>query len=215
MITVYFTSFGQPFSSERLGFYLDQVPFVFREQILRYRRWEDLHASLLGKLLLGQAFSEQCKGKPCLEDVFTDSHNKLHVKDNVYFNISHSGSYVVCAFGHEGNLGIDIEKIRPVNYSEFTRVFTDAEMRIIENSSEPLQAFYTFWAKKEAVIKADGRGMSMSLKEIEIRDREAIIDTRPAWFLNPVNIHTDYACWLATGNIVGQENIKLKEISFP
>src|SRR5688572_21163198 len=109
MITVYFTSFSEALPQEKISLYLSQVPEVFRNKILRYRQWEDRHASLFGKLLLKEAFSATASGKYRLEDIFIDDHDKPHVKGDLFFNISHSGSYVVCAVGEKQMLGIDIE----------------------------------------------------------------------------------------------------------
>lgn len=214
MVSVYFTRFSGPLPQEKLNSYLDQIPASFREQILRYRQWEGLHASLFGKLLLKEAFSSVCLDRYCLDGVYTDDHNKPLVQGDVSFNISHSGSYVVCALSENTKLGIDIEKIRPINYSEFTRVFTDAELHSIQNSELPLQAFYMLWAQKEAIIKADGRGMSLSLKEIGIQADKAFVENRLSWFLSPVNLDMHYSCWLATDTKIQPEDLRLIEMRF-
>ncbi len=65
------------------------------------------------------------------------------------FNISHSGDYVVCAVTTHGRIGIDIEKIKPIDLFDFERYMTPQEWNAIRDSVEPYHTFYSYWTKKE------------------------------------------------------------------
>ena len=84
------------------------------QQILRkYRRWQDAHAYLYGKLLLKEAIS-QLGFDHSLEFMQKTKYGKPYFKNNDFgFNISHSGEYIVCVIStdEKQNLGIDIEEI--------------------------------------------------------------------------------------------------------
>ncbi len=95
-------------------------------------------------------------GKPYLAD-----------HPNLAFNISHSGSQWVMAVSRAELLGVDIEYCRPRN--NFTalvnRCFAEEERLYWHNLSEDekLAGFYGLWTKKEAFVKATGRGIGLGL----------------------------------------------------
>src|SRR6185295_854197 len=83
------------------------------------------------------------------------------------FNLAHSGSLALYAFTPIGEVGVDLELIRP----EFTgddiaeRFFSPAECACLNQLSAELRhkAFFNCWTRKEAFIKAMGMGMSLPL----------------------------------------------------
>jgi 4'-phosphopantetheinyl transferase len=111
------------------------------------------------------------QGKPRL-----DSGNGLS------FNLAHSGSDALYAFTYDGDVGVDIEAVRPVDPVALSKTcFADAERDELLGlpPSRRLDAFFHGWARKEAVIKADGRGMSLPL------DRFAVTLGGPARLRQP------------------------------
>jgi len=92
---------------------------------------------------------------------------KPYLKDYpFYFNLSHSGEYVVCAIS-ENEIGIDIQEHRtkvPMRIAE--RYFSKAENCLLQKCSQEnyVETFYDLWAKKEAYGKYTGDGISKSLK---------------------------------------------------
>ncbi len=88
------------------------------------------------------------------------------------FNVSHSGDVILLAFALRAELGIDVEEIRPMSdrdavakrclspqqFQEFRQgVFGDKQL-----------AFFRFWTRKEALIKALGTGLSQPLTEFDV-----------------------------------------------
>ena len=82
-------------------------------------------------------FEKGVKGKPFLKD-YADFH----------FNISHSGDFLAVAFANS-SVGVDVEKIRPVNPKIANRFFTKEEEEFIKNEND----FFYVWTRKEAFIK--------------------------------------------------------------
>ncbi len=82
---------------------------------------------------------------------------------SINFNISHSADMVVCCLTKSSSIGIDIEKIRPINWGNFQHYFQSDEWHYIHNSDNPKLSFFNLWVRKEALIKADGRGLEINL----------------------------------------------------
>jgi 4'-phosphopantetheinyl transferase len=80
------------------------------------------------------------------------------------FNLSHSHELALYAFTLHHSVGIDIEKIR-AQYTESVakRFFSPEENKNLLQlaGQERTQGFYRIWARKEALIKALGKGFSL------------------------------------------------------
>jgi 4'-phosphopantetheinyl transferase len=91
-------------------------------------------------------------GKPELAD------QKLGIQ----FNVSHTGDVGLVAIG-DRPIGIDIEEVRDVKNAHdlLKRFFTTGEFEQYTQLPDSLKqaAFFRGWTCKEAVLKADGRGM--------------------------------------------------------
>lgn len=86
-------------------------------------------------------------------------HGKPFLKGNMnYFSLSHGGNYSVIAV-HKKNIGIDIEKIGYGDAMAARLMFTTDEKAWISGSNT---RFYALWTQKESILKADGRGFSLS-----------------------------------------------------
>jgi 4'-phosphopantetheinyl transferase len=103
-------------------------------------------------------FSYSDKGKPAVE-----GHPDMH------FNISHSGDYVVCAVSNVLT-GIDIERIRKINFQVAKRYFSDGECNDLFSLPDELQLdyFFTLWTIKESYLKAIGEGLALNLNAFTV-----------------------------------------------
>lgn len=76
-----------------------------------------------------------------------------------YFNLSHSGDYVVCALS-EREVGIDIQVHRPAAYGRVAgRYFSPAEVEAFQQAKDRQAFFFRLWARKEAYGKLTGKGI--------------------------------------------------------
>ncbi len=110
------------------------------------------------------AFAYNELGKPSLASEFASR--------ALEFNVSHSEDVALLAFSRGRELGVDIEHLseRPDFEKLARRYFSPAEVRSLTDvpSSERLPAFYRCWTRKEAYIKAKGRGLSISLSSFDV-----------------------------------------------
>ena len=142
-----------------------------KRRVNRFRFEDDKKRTVVGEMLARQAISEWC-GISEESIVFEIAeHGKPYAKDlNVEFNISHSADMVVCVVD-DNPVGIDIEKIRPVDLNTTKRIFSDEEIGHIFGgipdiedynhylNDAALQRFFEFWTRKEAYGKLVGMGL--------------------------------------------------------
>ena len=95
------------------------------------------------------------------------------VGHNLHFNLSHSEDRLAIAVSGLENVGIDIEQIKPRNsLSELAnRCFSAAEFAVWSAlpDTRQQQVFFQLWTKKEAFVKAVGRGIALGLDQCEIK----------------------------------------------
>ncbi len=88
------------------------------------------------------------------------------------FNLSHSGDSLIIAVADFPGIGVDIETIKPRSSLESiaTRCFSDWEFERWQRlpAEQQLETFYRLWTKKEAFVKAVGRGIALGLEQCEV-----------------------------------------------
>jgi 4'-phosphopantetheinyl transferase len=88
------------------------------------------------------------------------------------FNLAHSRGIALYAFTHLGEIGVDIEYIRPEfpNEEIARRFFSASEVARLGDFPIEMrsQAFFNCWTRKEAFIKAKGVGLSMPLDQFDV-----------------------------------------------
>ncbi|PYR24182.1 MAG: hypothetical protein DMF92_23165 [Acidobacteria bacterium] len=82
------------------------------------------------------------------------------------FNLSHAGERALIAITSGREVGVDIEKERPIEVFELARrFFSPPESSELQNiaASDQIPAFFRCWTRKEAFIKALGDGLAFPL----------------------------------------------------
>jgi 4'-phosphopantetheinyl transferase len=81
------------------------------------------------------------------------------------FNLSHSGGLAALAVSGCGTVGIDVERLRPMGSEIGQRFFTHNENAILAKLSgrRRVESFFRCWTRKEAVVKANGKGLTGGL----------------------------------------------------
>lgn len=122
-----------------------------------------------------------------------NEYNKPYIKDsNIYFNISHSGNYVVVVVS-DVEVGIDIQKIDKLKIDVAKRCFHYNEYQKIINEQgikKQIDLFYTYWTKKEAYTKTLGKGLAIPLNSFDITSNEF------TYYLQELQIDKKYKCFV-------------------
>lgn len=123
---------------------------------------------------------------------FLASHPSLH------FNISHSQDFAAIAISRK-KIGLDIEYMaEDFKFNDLLPdVFINEEILVIQNAANKKHVFYTSWTRKEAFVKALGKGIDEDFKYIPSLDGEHNIDPTLAkniekWQLYSFDLATDY-----------------------
>jgi len=212
LIRIYYTSFTEQLPLKAFNDYLSLLPIDQIVRNNRFVRWQDKYLHLFGKLLLIEGIKCFDLGHEELSNVEYNKNNRPFFKHGkIDFNISHSGNYAICAVCDNSKIGVDIQEIKPLNFDEFNEVFTPAEWSNIESSPNPLAQFYSLWARKESIIKADGRGLSLPLNHIEVIHDVTEYDNE-VWHLQNFFIHDAYSACLASS--IGNINMRMFEVDF-
>jgi 4'-phosphopantetheinyl transferase len=203
MIKIYVSSYKNKLNDLDFFRYLNQFPLEVKEKILRFRKWEDRQASLYGKLLLKKALKD-LGIESGLTNLKYSEYGRPYLENNTDFNISHSGYVVVCAISTDGKIGIDIEEIKPTSIFDFKKQFSDEEWKIIVTSGNAYFWFYYYWTAKEAVIKADGKGLSVPLENIIIIDDKTQLG-QTLWFIKSIILYDNYILHVASDKVIKQK----------
>ncbi len=140
-------------------------------------------------------------GKPALVKAFSE----------LDFNVSHSGKVALYAVTCRREVGIDVEQIRPdfAGESIAKRFFSPAEVAVFSvlDAHEKKEAFFSCWTRKEAFIKATGKGVSFGLDNFDVsleHDKPAALlsvkgdkEEASRWSLKNLEIQPDYKAALA------------------
>ncbi|MCP1187364.1 4'-phosphopantetheinyl transferase superfamily protein [Paenibacillus sp. 1781tsa1] len=152
--------------------FLSQVSAERRAQASRFVRQADAYRSVLGEILTRVTLSK-LTGLRSHELSFTrNSYGKpsLSHHSDVPFNVSHSGDWIALISGGADELGVDVEKIAPIDMQIAERFFSPTESQFLAAVpvDRRLETFYRLWTLKESYIKAVGMGLSIPLDSFAI-----------------------------------------------
>ena len=141
-------------------------------QVLRFKNINDKKRSLLGEVLCRKCLAEKLKIPSGNIDIKKTEKGKPYLSGNhpeFFFNMSHSGDWVVAALS-EGEIGVDVEKIKKPAYRIAERYFTTSELITLNslNEQEKANFFYDLWTLKESYLKFLGKGLTKSLGSFSI-----------------------------------------------
>jgi 4'-phosphopantetheinyl transferase len=98
---------------------------------------------------------------------------RQHESSGLSFNLAHSDEMVVFALTLHHEIGVDLERLRPMPEATdvATRFFARAEVEALRAlpAERVEEAFFVGWTRKEAYVKARGVGLALPLDEFEVR----------------------------------------------
>lgn len=157
----YFTNLSAE-ERERSARYVTAVlgrRYVVRKAILRF-----LLAGYLNLTPTEIRFAYNERGKPMLDA-------QRH-PDPVHFNVTDAGSQALLAFTRIGAIGIDLEAVIAIpDMMQVARYcFSAQEQAQLDQLSgeAPVRGFYHAWTRKEALIKAEGTGLSRAVDRFSV-----------------------------------------------
>lgn len=167
--------------------------------------------SLFGRIILKYIISELEIEEPTIIQNFLNGKPFFLEYPFINFNISHSGEMVVCSLTRGAAIGIDIEYNRPIDLEEFRQYFHHEGWSVIMKSNWPIRVFFDLWTRKEATIKADGRGMEIDISLLNGLNTSAEIRENK-WFVQNIDLRKEYSSAIACEKIKPFHILNLNEI---
>lgn len=178
-------------------------------KINKFRFEEDKKRSIYAELLLKFVIQKNLNIKSKEIEFFYNEFGKPFVKglNNKYFNISHSGEWVVFAYSDK-NIGIDIELMEFFDLSIAKNLFAKSEyldVLSLKNEADQKNLFFNIWTLKESYIKYVGKGLGIPLDSFEFKMIGEKIFFKSEYNVNPnffnFSISQDYKLSICSENI--------------
>ncbi len=202
MITVYLAR-CLPFAAEARA--LERLSDGQRAEASRYTHPEARLAFVTARLLLGYALDGRMP-------VCTNAYGKPLYAD-VCASLSHTHDVVALAVCPDADVGLDVEPLRRCNAALAKRFFTAEEAAFLAASSAQDADFTTLFTRKEAVLKATGKGLYLPLSAFSVlplsHDITVCADGRD-WRLTTF-FHDGYTLSLASPGAVAHSVLKITD----
>lgn len=162
------TNLPDPKESPKL---MEILPESRKQKILNYKQEKARKQGLGAGLLLHYVLQKHGAKS---EDIQIGVNGKPEL-DGIYFNLSHSHDWAVCAVS-EKPVGCDLEEIGFASMRIAERYFCKNEIRHLEKfkDEEKNREFYRLWTMKESYIKMTGEGMRVPLNRFEFVFEEPV-----------------------------------------
>lgn len=176
-----------------------RLPVSLLPDIDRYYKWQDRQAALLGRAVVQVVMRASGEDEQLIASWSLSSYNRPSLAVPFDFNISHCPGRVVVAFRQSGRVGIDIEPLRDIRPYDFRNVLTAKELGLLERirGRQQRELFATIWTRKEAAIKADGKGFSNTLTTVSALGTTIHLDGK-RWETVSIPMPEPYICHMAT-----------------
>ena len=202
-----------------------------RRYYFDHDRDQFLESRISLRIILGQYLDLS----PAVIEFGRGSHGKPNLKPlsssgGLSFNLSHSGEIVLIAVGRNREIGVDVEQLRREIDLEgiAQRFFSPREVKELFALSPELRpgAFFRCWTRKEAYVKARGRGLSIPLNQFDVTLEPEVYaalqatrdypDEAEQWALYNVDLGEDYQAALVVDGVPEQIRFwKFKPESMP
>lgn len=147
-------------------------------------------------LLQGKRFAEK-HGLSVPRKILHTLNAKPRFADtNVFFSVSHSGSYWACAFAN-AEIGLDIQRFQPcLAESIARRFFHPNEASWVKDRGE--EAFFAVWTAKESYVKFTGEGITDDFAAFSVVDLKGNIDRYGGAVFRHIPFDKDYSLCICT-----------------
>ena len=171
---------------------LESLPAEEQSIVTKKIRMQDKQSALLTRVFLRKLLVQKYNLNRSKINFQKNKYGKpfLHEKEELHFNISHSGKYITFVFSDKP-VGIDIESERELEPETLANFLHPLEKKHLFRKSGDKYEMFRIWTLKESYIKAVGMGMYKELTSFSVLDKEGkaeIFDTNlgthESWILS-------------------------------
>lgn len=170
----------------------------------RFHRPDDRSRFVYARHMLRVVTGRYLRQRPA-EVRFTVGKNQkpeLRDTDRWHINVSHAGEWILIAIGTT-SVGVDVEENNPhfAFRDVLTHSFTSAEQQFIAAHDSRL-LFYQSWTRKEALVKATGKGLDDDFQRVPCLDgrhqiQSELIGAAGQWSVRSFTISDGYSAAVA------------------
>jgi len=167
---------------------------------------EDRKRVLISRIVLDLLIKKIGKKNLTVRLMSYSSHGKP-LLPGLEVSISHSAQYVAVAISKTEKIGIDIQKHENIDFKEYESFLTKDQVRRMDelNVVDKKEFFYDIWSKKEAIMKADGRGMELHPGHIILKDDHAYVkNSNTKWYNLPCPEIKNYSLALYSNSTINE-----------
>ncbi|MDQ0272979.1 4'-phosphopantetheinyl transferase family protein [Cytobacillus purgationiresistens] len=165
---------NQPLPKEKMQNLLCYIDKEKQSRIDSFYHDKDKERCLIGDILVRYMVGSHLKKKPSEISFYQNEFGKPFLEGNpLYFNLSHSGYWVVAALDTEEN-GIDVQEMGEVDLVLAERFYRKSEYMELLKKEENKRAdlFYEWWTLKECYLKTAGKGLALPLNSFILEKSE-------------------------------------------
>ena len=136
------------------------------------------------------------------------------------FSVSHSDGLMCMAFSGRGPVGVDIERMAPgiVDASISLVAFSEREVALLRElpPAARTKTFYSWWVRKEAIVKGTGEGLGPAMQATEMPLRRVIEPETlliGEWHCRDLRIEEGFSAAVATREGVPAVSLRLVLVS--
>lgn len=168
----------------------------------KFRKEDDRHRFILARIVLRKLLAEMLQCQPHEVPVILSKHKKPVIgsaERELHFSISHSGDHILIGISSK-EVGVDIEYINsaydPGNVMQYS--FNEEEISFAnDDPAKTSHRFYLLWTRKEALLKATGKGLTSKLPEITAIDGKRkvahdVIESTGNYIVSSLSIDDSY-----------------------
>lgn len=139
---------------------------------LELRMEADKIRGIMGELLARRLIMEKTDMQNQQIEFTTNPEGKPFLKnrDDIHFNISHSGGWVTAAID-DRPVGMDVEQLDPLADQIPEIFFSKREQQYVKYHPHPLTCIFTIWTLKESYIKYLGKGLFIPIQSVSVEFR--------------------------------------------
>lgn len=196
------------------------LPEGEQTRLLKYRRWQDQQASLIGRVLSKTKLSELLHVPRESLQINRDEHGRLRLENQPFwegdFNLSHSNDLIACAVTKSGKIGVDVQYIKPIDLDVAKQFLNSEELQYSErvHRDKLIEFIYQIWTLKEAYLKSNGIGLlrdprtfgfNMSLwpqNILKVNDEQAVFQEESFFHTHPLSGGYQLAICTSVGRAV-------------
>ena len=184
-------------SDEKFAEHLAALPLDMQTYISKFRLEKDKKQRLLARLMLRHCLIQTTGSDSLLAQWKTDDNAKPYLPGWFDFSIAHAGDVILFAYASE-QVGVDVEEISLIEYTSISDFFHYEEQAFIGQAGQDQgERFYAIWTKKEAALKAMGRGLLDGLQQFSCVQEQVTYNDH-TWHFYPFTVSKLYACYLCT-----------------